>query len=112
MKKSLILVIAALLSTLALTGCFESSDLIGKWQSEKVMGIQSSVEFKSGSIVSSSIAGDTETKIDGYVSEKNRLGVVIKQGDQKATVWYDVKDHDTISQNVGGMIEVVFHRVK
>lgn len=111
MKKSLILVIAVLLSTLALTGCYESSDLIGKWQSE-TMGIKSSLEFKSSSIVSSGVSGDSEIKIDGYVSEKDRLGVVIKQGEQKVTVWYDVKDYDTISQNVGGMMKVVFHRVK
>lgn len=111
MKNNLILVVAALLSILSLTGCFGSSDLIGKWQSEPIMGIQSKIEFKSGSVIATSAQGDSETKVDGYVSEKNRLGVVVKQGDQKVTVWYDVKDHDTISQNAG-IMNIVYHRIK
>lgn len=102
-----------MLSILSLTGCFEKSDLIGKWQAEPTMGVDthSSLEFKSGSIIISGMAGDSETKIDGYVSDKNRLGVVIKRGDQKVTDWFDVKDHDTISQNAG-ILSIVYHRVK
>lgn len=111
MKKNIILVVAALFSILSLTGCFESSDLIGKWQTE-VMGIESTIEFKSGSMVSSDGGGQSvETKVDGYVTEKNRLGVVLKQGDDKKTTWFDVKDHDTISQGTG-FVKLVFHRVK
>lgn len=107
-----LLEIAVFIPLLGLTGCFESSDLIGKWQSEKIMGIQSVMQFKPDSMVVSSIAGDSETKIAGYVSEKGRLGVVVNQGEQKVTMWFDEIDHDTIRQTVGGIIHLDFHRVK
>ena len=82
-----------------LAGC-GGSDLIGKWQSEKIMGlnVQSTIEFKSKSIVSMGVNGgsDSETKIDSYVSDKDRRGVVIKSGENKMTTWFTMKDKDTL----------------
>jgi hypothetical protein len=113
MKKNAMYTLSVLTLSL-LAGC-GGSDLIGKWQSEKMMGLntQSTIEFKPGSIVSLATNGgsDSETKIDSYVSDKNRRGVVIKSGENKLTTWFTLKDKDTLIEDVGG-IDIVFHRVK
>lgn len=117
--KRLVNIFALLFSIMALTGCFESSDLIGKWQADpiNVMGVnvgggpQNVMEFKSGSIVSNANGVESETKVDSYVSDKDRRGVVIKNGDNKQTIWFTLKDKDTIVQSAG-VLEITYQRVK
>lgn len=111
MKKLIGFVVIAL-SALILSGCFGGSELIGKWEGEKVMGIpMGSFEFKSSSIASRGPGGDSEMEVDSYVSDKGRLGFVVKQNGTKVTTWFDVIDKDTISTQMG-IIKVVYHRVK
>ena len=114
--KKIISIVSLLFFTVLLSGCLGQSDLIGKWESEPIMGMQGTMEFKSGAMISSSSggiasSGTVETKVEDYVSEKTRLGVVVKDGDNKITMWFNVKDKDTIVQDLG-LAKVTFHRVK
>lgn len=109
MKK--LLAIALLFSTLGLAGCFESGGLVGKWESDKIMGMQNKYEFKTNSMVVSVMGSEQEFMIDGYVSEKGRLGVVM-HGDSKITVWFDSVNNDTIRPSGFGSDHLNYHRVK
>jgi len=109
MKK--LLAIVLLFSTFGLAGCFESGGLVGKWESDKIMGMQNAYEFKADSMVVRVMGSEQEFLIDGYVSEKGRLGVVMR-GDSKITVWFDSIDNDTIRPSAFGNNQLNYHRVK
>lgn len=104
--------IALLPVILLLAACGPSNTLMGKWQSEPIMGNSNSMEFKSGSIIVNNEAGSVETKIKGYTVEKDRVGVIIPQGDNTVTGWFKIVDADTISQDIPGLMTLRFHRQK
>ncbi|MDA8416723.1 MAG: hypothetical protein M0Z78_06620 [Betaproteobacteria bacterium] len=110
--------VIALSLVVLLAACGQSNPLIGKWEAEPIMGINSGeVEFKADSTVSTSMIGGMEqtheTKIDGYKVEKDRVGVIVTdpQNKQSATLWYRMKDPDTATLDTG-IVTIVYHRKK
>ena len=99
-----------------LSACGPNNQLLGKWDSEPdILGGTSIVEFSRSAMSSSSkngfINGDAEIKVKEYKVEKNKVGVVIAQGENSATLWFDIIDPNTIQQDLG-MMKVRFHRKK
>lgn len=114
MKKKFYLIVLPL--ALLLVACGPKNPLIGKWESEPMMGITSSMEFKSGSMSGGASMGGisnqgSEISISEYKVEKERVGVVVKQDGQTATVWYTIVDADTVVQDMG-LVKMRFHRKK
>lgn len=108
--------IFALPLILLLVACGPNNPLLGKWESEPMMGISSSIEFLSDSISAASAMGgmstaSQETKVKGYKIEKDKVGVVIAQGETTVTSWFAIVDADTIVQDLG-IIKTRYHRKK
>jgi len=107
--------VLALPVVLLLAACGPSNPLIGQWESEPMMGMVSQIEFKSGAIVSSGSFGrmsnSAEIKVDEYKIEKDKVGVVIKEGNSSMTMTYNIVDADTIEQDMG-IVKSRFHRKK
>lgn len=110
-----LLYLIALPAVLLLAACGPKNQLIGKWVSEPMMGVTSTMEFKSGSVVGGSSVGgmsnSNEVKVADYKIEKDKIGVVVQQGDSTATMTYNIIDADTIEQDMG-FVKARFHRVK
>lgn len=105
---------ASLLFFVALTtGCGPNNPLIGTWESEPMMGIVSSVEFKNGSMVSSGSMGgmtnSNEIPVKEYRVENNKVSVVVAQDAVTAIITYNIVDADTIEQDMG-LMKIQFHR--
>jgi hypothetical protein len=107
--------LVALPILLVLNGCGPKNPLIGAWESEPIMGISSTMEFKSGSVTNgNSIGGisrSQETKVSEYKIEKDKIGVVIAQNDSTTTEWFNIIDENTIEQDLG-FLKSRFHRKK
>ena len=110
-----IVMLIALPALLLLSGCGPKNPLIGTWESEPVMGISNTMEFKSASITSgNSIGGlsrSQETKVSEYKIEKDKIGVVVAQNDSTTTEWFNIIDENTIEQDLG-FLKSRFHRKK
>lgn len=110
--------IAIMTAVLVLSACGDDNKLIGKWEGEmpKQMGFMAGMMPKDANIIeftrSSMKSGNTETEIDSYTVEEKRTGVVIAQGNQKATQWFDFIDADTMSMDLGMGMKMTYHRVK
>lgn len=116
LKKNLY--VAALPIILLLTACGPSNTLIGKWESEPLSGIggiTNTLEFTGSSVASvGKVMGmeqTQETKVKEYKVEKEKVGVVIAQGANSVTMWYQIVDPDTIDQDIG-IMKLRYHRKK
>lgn len=107
--------VVALPVVLLLAACGPSNPLIGQWESEPMMGMVSSIEFKSGSMISSGsiggMANSAEMKVKDYKIEKDKVGVVIEQDNASVTMTYNLVDTDTIEQDMG-IVKIRLHRKK
>ena len=113
--KTLLKTIAFTAAALLLTACGPNNPLIGQWESEPMMGMSNSVEFKSGAMINSGAMGgmssSTEIKVKDYQIEKDKVAVVLEQDGSTATMTYVIVDADTILQDLG-MAKIRFHRKK
>lgn len=98
-----------------LTACGPNNPLIGQWESEPMMGVVSSVEFRSGAMVTSGSMGgmssSSEIDVKEYKVEKDTVGVVLEQGGSSTTMTFTIVDNDTIVQDMG-FVKARFHRKK
>lgn len=103
---------------LTLVACGESNQLIGKWEAEMPDIMKplanmmpkgsNALEFTSSSMK----RGDVEIKVDSYQVEKERIGVVVSEGNKKVTQWFNIIDDDTIEEDVGLGLKMTYHRIK
>lgn len=94
-----------------LIGCGPKNPLIGVWETDPIMGISSSIEFKSNSMIAGNGMVSQEGKVSEYKIEKEKVGVVVEQNGNKATVWFHITDDDNIEQDLG-FSKLRFHRKK
>jgi hypothetical protein len=111
-----ILYFVALPLILLLSACGPSNTLIGKWESEPIMGgMTSTLEFTGSSVASASkvmgMEQTQEVKVKEYKVEKEQVGVVVAQGANSMTMWYQILDSDTIAQDLG-IMKLRYHRKK
>lgn len=111
MKK--LLCLFAIPLAVLLTACGPKNPLLGQWESEPVMGISNSIEFKRSSMIGSSAMGgassSSEISVKEYKVQGNTVAVVLEQNGSTATFTYNVIDPNTIEQDMG-FVKQRFHR--
>ena len=115
MKKLMYLL--ALPVVLMLTACGPDNPLIGKWEANGPMGTKSVVEFSRGAFTRTDkdmlgTESTSEIKVSEYKIEKDKVGVVIEQDGQKATVYYHLADADNVALDLGHGQRIRYQRMK
>jgi hypothetical protein len=109
----LVKIFVCLFSAVLLSACGPSNPLIGNWEvNMNAMGLGNmgmatpNIEFTSSSMKQM----DIETKVKSYKVEKGKVGVVLEANNQEATVWFEIVDENTITQDMG-LMKITYRRV-